>query len=250
MIKMSLMVTLISGLSLLANSHLYLGEAMANTVVFNDYMPTIWNRLMTEFNNETGVAGLMGNLYAESGCTPYACQPQRSYNVCQTYIHNVDTHAISEYNFVHYGCSASGGVASSQLGFGLAQWTYYTRKQGLYTHMYQYGNSIGDLENQISYVIDEISSDSAMYDIVANATNIDTVSDYILVHYENPSDQSLAVKEKRRDYSTQIYNQYAGTTPIEPINPRPPSPFSPIPDAKRSDDAKMPLWMMLRNRRC
>jgi hypothetical protein len=116
--------------------------------------------------------------------------------------------------------------------------------------MYQYGNSIGDLENQISYVIDEISSDSTMYDIVVNATNINTVSDYILVHYENPSDQSLAVKEKRRDYSTQIYNQYAGTTPVEPVNPRPPSPFSPIPDAKRSDDAKMPLWMMLRNRRC
>lgn len=249
------MVILINGISLLANNHLYLGEAMAQPVVFNDYMPRIWNTLMAEFNNEKGVAGLMGNLYAESGCTPYACQPTRPYNVCMTYINNVDTHAISEYNFVHKGCSSTGGVASVQLGFGLAQWTYYTRKQGLYTYMYQNGNSIGDLDNQINYVIEEITADQDMYDVVANATDIDTVSDYILANFENPEVQTLQVKQDRRSWSTDIYNEYSGTTPIEPVNPQPPSPSSPIPDYTRNTkmyemDKKMPLWMMLRNRRC
>ena len=242
------MVILVNGISLLANSHLYLGEAMAQPVVFNDYMPRIWNTLMAEFNNEKGVAWLMGNLYAESGCTPYACQPTRPYNVCMTYINNVDTHAISEYNFVHYGCSASGGIANVNLGFGLAQWTFPSRKQGLYTHMYQTGNTIGDLDNQIMYVIIEIANDPVMYDVVANATDINTVSDYILVNYENPDDKSYSVKQTRRSYSTDIYNQYSGTTPVEPVNPQPPSPYSPIPKSK--DEAKMPLWMMLRNRRC
>ena len=250
------MVILISGLSLLANNHLYLGEAMANTVVFNDYMPTIWNRLMTAFGNEKGVAGIMGNLYAESGCTAYACQPTRPYNVCQIYIHNIDTHAISEYDFVHKGCSSGGGVADTQLGFGLAQWTYYTRKQGLYTYMFQNGNSIGDLENQIGYVIEEISNNSAMFNVVTTATDVDTVSDYILVNYENPRDQSTSVKEKRRSYANQIYTQYNGTTPVEPVNPQPPSTdSSPIPVVITTSKAiymenKMPLWMMLRNRRC
>ena len=87
-----------------------------------------------------------------------------------------------------------------------------------------------------------------MYDVVANATDIDTVSDYILENYENPDDQSLSVKQDRRSWSTDIYNQYNGTTPIEPVNPQPPSPFSPIP--KERESAHMPLWMMLRNRRC
>lgn len=239
------MATLISGTSISLNNHLYLGEAMG--VNFNDYMPKIWNDLMAEYNNEIGVAGIMGNLYAESGCTPYACQPTRPYNVCQTYINNVNTHAISEYDFVNYGCSPTGGVASSQLGFGLAQWTYYTRKQGLYTYMFNAGTSIGDLNNQIQYVIIEINSDPVMMNKVINATDINEITDYILQHYENPKDQSYDVKKTRRGYATSIYNEYSGTTPIEPVNPQPPSPDSPIPPQASSG---MPLWMMLRQIRC
>ena len=56
------------------------------SVTFNDYMPYIWNTLVQAIGNEKGVAGLMGNLYAESGCTPYACQPDRPYSTCMTYI--------------------------------------------------------------------------------------------------------------------------------------------------------------------
>lgn len=215
-------------------------------VVFNDYMPTIWNRLMDEFHNEVGVAGVMGNLYAESGCTSYACQPSRPYDVCITYINNVNSHAISKYNFVHYGCSSTGGVANSQLGFGLAQWTYYTRKDGLYDFMFANGNDISDLENQIAYVIEEISNDSTMYNIVSTSTDINKVTDYILKHYENPKDQSYEVKKTRRGYATDIYNEYSGTTPIEPPDPQPPSPDTPIP----KDEARgMPLWMMVQKRR-
>lgn len=216
-------------------------------VVFNDYMPTIWNRLMDEFNNEVGVAGLMGNLYAESGCTAYACQPTRPYDVCMTYIRNVNSHAISKYNFVHYGCSSTGGVASSQLGFGLAQWTYYTRKEGLYDYMFANGNDIGNLENQIAYVIEEISANPTMYNIVATSNDLNQVSDYILRYYENPQDQSYEVKQLRRSYGTDIYNRYNGTTPIEPPHPEPPSPDTPIPSDLSSKG--MPLWMMVQKRR-
>ena len=48
--------------------------------------------------------------------------------------------------------------------------------------------------------------------------------------------------------SPYIYNQYSGTTPIEPPHPVPPSPYSPIP--KAPDLSGMPLWMMLKRRRC
>ena len=228
------------------------------TVTFNDYMPIIWNRLMTEFQNEKGVAGIMGNLYAESGCTPYACQPTRPYDVCMTYIDNLNYHRISKNDFVYHGCSATGGVASTQLGFGLAQWTYYSRKDGLYDFMFNNGTDIGDLENQIAYVIQEITSNSAMDSVVRNATDINTVSNYILFNYENPDNKSLAVQEKRQGYCSDIYDNYVGTTPVEPSNPQPPSTDrSPInPSDSTSDTASvgnrikknMPLWMMLRDR--
>lgn len=227
-------------------------------VVFNDYMPKIWNDLMYEFNNEIGVAGLMGNLYAESGCTPYACQPTRPYDVCMTYIANLNNHSISKNDFVHYGCSPSGGVSDVQLGFGLAQWTFPSRKAGFYDFMYANGSDISDLGNQIGYVIEEITSNAGLDSAIRNATSLDAVSDYVLAVYENPKNQSEAVKSKRRGYGTDIFTQYSGTVPVEPSHPQPPSTDrSPIsPSDSISDTAsignrlrkQMPLWMMLRNK--
>ena len=75
-----------------------------------------------------------------------------------TYINNVDNGVISRDDFIYHGCSADGGVSSGQLGFGLAQWTYYSRKEGFYDYMYANGSSIGNLGNQIQYVIEEIRS--------------------------------------------------------------------------------------------
>ena len=227
-------------------------------VIFNDYMPTIWNNLMYEFNNEAGVAGIMGNLYAESGCTPYACQPTRPYNVCMTYISNLNNHTISKSDFVHHGCSATGGVASEQLGFGLAQWTFYTRKDGFYDFMYANGSDISDLNNQIAYVIEEITSNATMDNLIRTSTDIDYITDYILAVFENPKDQSEGVKKVRRKYSSQIYQQYTGTTPVEPPHPQPPStdrsPITPSDSISNTASVgnrmreKMPLWMMLRNK--
>ena len=123
------------------------------SVTFNDYMPIIWNYFMRsdKIGNEIGVAALMGNLYAESGCTPYACQPSLPYNTCMTYITNVDNHTINEYSFVHRGTSSTGGIANGQGGFGIAQWTYYSRKQELYDFWENAGGSIGSLSMQLDF---------------------------------------------------------------------------------------------------
>lgn len=220
------------------------------SVVFNDYMPKIWNTLVAFFGNEIGAAAMMGNLYAESGCTPYACQPSRPYSTCMTYIANVDTHTINEYSFVHRGCSESGGVASGQGGFGLAQWTYYTRKQALYNKWLTYGGSIGDLDLQLSYLEDELLAGYySVYTEMCNATDLRTASNYVLFNFENPRDKSQAVQDLRYSYSLDIYNQYAGTTPAEPVNPQPSpvNPPSPTPQDPLSDTGnlkhRMPIWM-------
>ena len=85
----------------------------------------IWNYFITKIANPWGVAGLMGNLYAESGLNSDIVQgdiPYSDYSV--EYTSQVNSGAITEYDFVHNG--PNGG------GYGLAQWTYYTRKQALY----------------------------------------------------------------------------------------------------------------------
>ena len=79
---------------------------------------TIWNFLRCKGLSPAGAAGLMGNLYAESGLNPQNLQ--NSYEKClgftdTAYTAAVDSGAYS--NFVH-----------DSAGYGLAQWTYWSRK--------------------------------------------------------------------------------------------------------------------------
>lgn len=218
------------------------------SVTFNDYMPYIWNTLVQAIGNEKGVAGLMGNLYAESGCTPYACQPDRPYSTCMTYIGKVDRHEINEGGFVYHGCSSTGGVAGPKGGFGLAQWTWPSRKKQLYDWWLSEGGSIGGLGMQVRYLLWELQHDYPdVWNALVNAQTVKQASDYVLHNFEKPEDQSSTVEDTREGYSNDIYNQYAGTTPIEPVNPQPPSPGPPNPEPQEPLKAvikeKMPIWM-------
>ena len=217
-------------------------------VTFNDYMPILWNGLMAIIGNEIGVAALMGNIYAESGCTPYACQPSRAYSTCMTYINNVNIHAINEWAFVHRGTSSTGGVAGGQGGFGLCQWTYYTRKQNMYDEWVNYGGSIGDIHFQIHFIEWELNNTHiGTLSALQNATDIQSASNYVLFNYEGPKDKSADVQDTRANYAQQIFDRYEGTTPVEPINPQPshvdppqPEPQEPIILAYQKG---MPIWM-------
>lgn len=217
-------------------------------VTFNDYMPILWNGLLAFIGNEIGVAALMGNMYAESGCTPYACQPSRPYNVCMDYINDVDNGVISEWQFVHRGTSANGGVANGQGGFGLCQWTYYSRKQDMYDEWQNTTGSIGDIHFQIDFVEWEMNNGyGSTLSELQNATDLLTASNYVLHNYEQPQDQGAEAEDTRYNYADQIYQQYHGTTPVEPVNPQPspddPPEPQPQPPIRPILPHRMPIWM-------
>lgn len=94
---------------------------MALTGKTND--EKIWNYLKSNGFNEFGTAGLMGNLYAESGLKPTNLQNSSEKKLGltdDTYTAAVDNGDYQ--NFVKDGA-----------GYGLAQWTYWSRKQNLLT---------------------------------------------------------------------------------------------------------------------
>ena len=83
----------------------------------------------------------MGNLYAESGLNPQNLQ--NSYEkklgyTDATYTAAVDSGAYS--NFVR-----------DSAGYGLAQWTYWSRKQALFDFCKAAGASIGNLDRELSW---------------------------------------------------------------------------------------------------
>lgn len=175
----------------------------------------IWNNLLADIGNEYGVSALMGNLQAESGLIPYRLQGDFStgYTTSIEYTAKVDSGEISEYDFVNNG--PNGG------GYGLAQWTYYTRKQELYDKKVSGGySSIGSIELAVDFLLLELKRDfSSVYNTLKTTTSIREASDIVLHQFEKPADQSEAVEIQRYNLGLAIYKEFTGTTPEEPDNP-------------------------------
>lgn len=163
----------------------------------------IWRFFMRKIGNAYGVAGLMGNLEAESGLHADRVQGDIPYSdFSKTYTKQVDAGTISEYDFVHNG--PNGG------GYGLAQWTFYARKQNLYD-MYKIGGykSIGDLSLACNYLWYELQHDFAdVLETLKNATSVREASDAVLHDFESPADQSEAVENARAAMGQKFYNLY------------------------------------------
>lgn len=170
------------------------------------YEQKIWNYLKGKIGNEYGVAGLMGNLQAESGLYPDRVQGDVPYSdYSKNYTAQVNSGAISEHDFVHNG--PNGG------GYGLAQWTFYTRKQALYDKWKSGGySSIGSIDLALDYLWVELNSTySGVLSVLKSATSIRQASDKVLHDFENPADQSTSVEETRASMGQAYYNQFTGT---------------------------------------
>ena len=199
------------------------------------YGQYIWDRLLGDIGNKYGVAGLMGNLVAESNLIPYRLQGDFSngYSDSIKYTEQVDNGTISEYDFVHNG--PNGG------GYGLAQWTFYSRKQALYNMKKQMSVSIGDIVLAVNYLIFELhNSYPSVYNVLVNATSIREASDTVLHDFERPADQSEAVEVNRANLGQVVYNTYANTDPDPDPDPDPKPDPDPTPIVKIKS---MPIWM-------
>lgn len=161
----------------------------------------IWNFFKKKGLSDCGAAGLMGNLYAESGLK--STNLQNSYEKKlglsdDDYTAQVDSGFYTD--FVH-----------DSAGYGLAQWTFWSRKQALLAFAMSSGKSIGDLEMQLDFLWKELSeSYSSLLKLLFSASTVRAASDAVLVQFERPADQSETAKARRASYGQKYYDQYAG----------------------------------------
>ena len=187
-------------------------DSRGTTIVNYGYIVKVWSRLSSIINNNNGLAAIMGNLYSESFIVPYIVQGNISYpfSYSITYTDNVNNGTISENDFVYNG--PNGG------GYGLAQWTYKTRKQGLYD-MWRKSSytSIGDIDLACDYLIHELQNNftNVLSYLNSNATLFDKTK-YVLQNFENPSNQSIGVQNLRYDRAYAIYEYVTQTSPTDP----------------------------------
>lgn len=96
----------------------------------------IWNYLKAKGLPACGIAGLMGNLYAESCLVP--TNLQNSYEKTLGFTDAAYTAAVDNGTYQNF--------VKDSAGYGLAQWTYWSRKKNLLDFAKKKGKSIGDLE--------------------------------------------------------------------------------------------------------
>lgn len=151
----------------------------------------IWNYLVGNGLSEYGAAGLMGNLYAESGLSP--TNLQNSYEKKLGYTDDTYTTSVDNGDYQNF--------VRDSAGYGLAQWTFWSRKQNLLTFVRARNKSIGDLETQLAFLIEEMKqSYSSVYQKLRTAGDVLGASNAVLLQFERPADQSR-FGTKRTDLS-------------------------------------------------
>lgn len=164
---------------------------------------TIWNYLLGKIGNAFGVAGLMGNLYAESGLIPNNLQ--NTYNTKLGYTDAAYTAAVDDGSYTNF--------VKDSAGYGLAQWTYWSRKQGLKEYTDSQNASIGNLQMQLEYLYKELSENYAsVLKVLKNATSVSEASNIVLLKFEAPANTGSTVQAQRTAYGQTYYDKYAGST--------------------------------------
>ena len=159
----------------------------------------IWNYLKSKGLSDYGAAGLMGNLYAESGLRPN--------NLQNTYEGKFGM-ADAEYTELVDKGRYTNFVRDSA-GYGLAQWTYWSRKEALLAYAKASKKSIGDLEMQLVFLLKELSS-YGLLGILKTVSTVLEASNIVLLEFEKPASMNTAATQvKRAEYGQKYFDKYA-----------------------------------------
>ena len=158
----------------------------------------IWDFLMEKTRNSYGTAAIMGNLMAESSLNPLCATGK---NRTPDYALDADSGKV---DFVNDG-----------VAFGLVQWCYKTRKEGLINYACTRGTSVGNLRTQLEYLVQEMSQHyKTAWQAVTMATDIRSASDVVMLKYEKPAGTSEKAKQKRYEYGLKFFKEFTGMVPV------------------------------------
>ena len=179
---------------------------------------TIWNYLKTHTSlSDEAIAGIMGNMEAESNCE--ACRVQGDFTsdrrVSKQYAQQVNSGMLPNWH-------------TDAKGWGLCQWTYYSRKANLRSTCQSYGVGIEDESAQLAFFLAEMQMEYVnVWRNLLNCNSIYDAASLVCTGYEKPAVNNIAA---RADYGQTIYKQFHG----KDIQPEPAPTPSPAPD----DDVK------------
>lgn len=159
----------------------------------------ILDRLKKEGFTEAACFGILGNLMCESRINPKNLEDQFEKRLGysdESYTLAVDTGAYA-------------GFVNDSAGYGIAQWTYYTRKRALLSYAKECKKSVGSIEVQTEYLLTELRKDyPKLYRMLKTTQSIREASDAMMTEFERPADVSTVAKNTRYNASLQMQEKY------------------------------------------
>ncbi len=149
----------------------------------------VWNYLISKGFSPAGAAGIMGNLVRESGLIAGNVQNGMGYSD-EAYVNGIKNGTISREQFIN-----------DSRGFGIAQWTYSTRKAALYDALGP--ENIDNLSMQLDFMCNEMGGN--LRNSMMNATSPAAAANEFHNVYERSADRTTA---NRQNSAVSIYNQY------------------------------------------
>jgi hypothetical protein len=143
----------------------------------DDRAYVIWDYFKGVGLNDYAIAGLMGNLYCESALRPNNLQ--NSFETKEGWTDKSYTTAVNNgtyANFIH-----------DKAGYGLAQWTFWSRKQALLYFAQKKGASIDNLGMQLDFLWEELGAYQHVMKVLSKANSIKEASNVVLREYERPA---------------------------------------------------------------
>lgn len=173
-----------------------------------------FNHLVKAGFTAAGAAGAIGNFQHESGLRgnnlENACNKKFGLTD-EEYTAKVNNNEITKEEFIADGA-----------GYGIAQWTFKTRKKALWDATVKKGISIADEKTQLDFFVSEVYKNyPVVAEVLKTTTSVKEASDIMLTKYERPADQSDAVKNYRAGLGQKVYDsmvkKYNGNSIVDAL---------------------------------
>lgn len=171
---------------------------------------TIYDALRAAGLTAEGACGLMGNMQAESSMQANITQRGMTTLADDVYTAAADRGMI---DFVH-----------DSVGYGLCQWTYWSRKQGLLAFAAASGVSVGDEDMQVQFCLKELREDfPGVWAVLTSSHDLYECARIVCLQYERPAANNV---DARYSFAVDFFERLAGgSDPDSAPDPQPqPSP--------------------------
>lgn len=159
--------------------------------------------------NEAASCGVLANINAESSFRPNNLQ--NTFEKSLGYTDDGYTKAVDSGTYTNF--------VNDSAGYGLVQWTYWSRKQNLLNYAKKVGASIGSMNMQLDFFAQEIKAYTKVWDCLKSVPNTAegayTAAHTMCYYYEAPGSKETA-SVTRGNAAKDFFKKYGTVTPSTP----------------------------------